>query len=57
MTDERRGLLVDAGRSVMKAYFERAAQAEAEVSFGVGPSEDELKAAKTADNLAMKMLK
>jgi len=57
MTDERRELLVDAGRNVMRAYLLHAAEAEAEVSFGVGPSADDLKAAQTADNLAMKMLK
>ncbi len=57
MTDERRELLVDAGRNVMRAYLLHAAEAEAEVSFGVGPSADDLKAAQTADKLAMKMLK
>jgi predicted acylesterase/phospholipase RssA len=56
MTDERRELLVDAGRNVMRAYLQRAAEAEIEVSFGMGPSEDDLKAQKTADHLAMKML-
>jgi NTE family protein len=57
MTDERRELLVEAGRGVMRAYLERAAQLESEVSFGMGPSEEDQKAAQIADNLAMKMLK
>jgi NTE family protein len=57
MSDERRGLLVEAGRGVMRDYMQRAAQMEEEVSFGVGPSEEEIKALQTADNLAMKMLK
>jgi NTE family protein len=57
MTDERRECLVEAGRGVMREYLKQAAQAEAEVSFGMGPSEDEQKAAQIADNLAMKMLK
>lgn len=57
MTDERRSLLVDAGRNVMRDYMKQATEAEAEVSFGVGPSEEELKAAETADKLAIKMLK
>jgi len=57
MTDERRGLLVEAGRGVMRDYLKRAAEAEAEVSFGMGPSAEDLKAAQTADSLATKMLK
>ena len=56
MTDERRELLVNAGRSVMGAYFEQAVPPEFEVSFGVGESEDDLKAQQTADKTALKML-
>jgi len=56
MTDERRELLVDAGRSVMEAYLEQAVPSEFEVSFGVGASEDELQAQHTADKTALKML-
>ncbi len=56
MTDERRELLVNAGRSVMEAYFEQAVPAEFEVSFGVGVSEDDLQAQQTADKTALKML-
>jgi NTE family protein len=57
MTDERRELLVEAGRGVMRDYLKRAAEMEAEVSFGMGQSEEEQKAAQIADNLATKMLK
>ena len=56
MSDERRELLVEAGRTVMRAYLERAAQAVGEVSFGVGLSAADLAAEQTADKLAMKML-
>jgi NTE family protein len=56
MSDKRRELLVNAGRSVMQAYFERAVPSEFEVSFGVGVSEDDLRAQQTADKTALKML-
>ena len=56
MSDERRELLVEAGRTVMRAYLERAMQAPAEISFGAGLSEAELAAERTADRLALKML-
>ena len=56
MTDERRELLVNAGRAVMKAYFEQAVPAEFEVSFGIGVSEADLQAQQTADKTALKML-
>lgn len=55
MTDERRGLLVNAGREAMKAYFERAAATEV-VSFGVMEDEDAKRGQRTADKLAVKML-
>jgi predicted acylesterase/phospholipase RssA len=56
MTDERRELLVNAGRSVMGVYFEQAVPAEFEVSFGVGVSPDDLQTQQTADKTALKML-
>ena len=56
MTDERRGLLVDAGRAIMEAYLAQAVPSDLEVSFEVGVSEDELKALETADKTALKML-
>jgi predicted acylesterase/phospholipase RssA len=56
MTDERRELLVNAGRSVMQAYFEQPVQAEFEISFGVGENEEDLRAKQTADKTALKML-
>jgi len=56
MTDARRELLVEAGRTVMKAYLEQAALTDSQMSFGIGPSEAELQAQKTADKTAMKML-
>ena len=56
MTDERRQLLVQAGRGAMQAYFAKAPEDLAGVSFGMEPGEDELRAAQTADKLAMKIL-
>jgi len=56
MSDERRELLVEAGRSAMRAYLERTAQAVAPVSFSVEMSAVDLAAVQTADRLAMKML-
>lgn len=56
MTDERRELLVNAGRTVMRDYLERVAQADFEVSFGIGASETEAQAQRTADKTALKML-
>ncbi len=55
MTDERRGLLVNAGREAMKAFFERAAATEV-VSFGVMEGEDAKQGQRTADKLAVRML-
>jgi len=56
MTDERRQLLVQAGHNAMQAYFAKAPEDLAGVSFGMEPGEDELRAAQTADKLAMKIL-
>jgi len=57
MTDERRELLVEAGRSAMQTYFAQPAMAMADISFGVGVGEEEMKAAETADRTALKMLR
>ena len=57
MTDERRDLLVEAGRSSMRAYFDQPMMAMAEVSFGVGAGVEEMKAAEIADKTALKMLR
>jgi len=56
MTDERRELLVNAGRMVMQTYLEQAAVSESQVSFGIGESEADSQAQQTADKTAMKML-
>jgi len=56
MTDARRELLVNAGREAMQAYFERAAATEA-VSFGVMEDADAKRGQRTADRLALRMLK
>jgi hypothetical protein len=56
MGDERRELLVEAGRTVMRAYLEQAAQAVAPVSFSVEMSTVDLAAVQKADKLALKML-
>ena len=55
MPDEKRELLVNAGREAMKAYFESAAQEV--VSFGVMQDPDAQRAQRHADKLALKMLK
>jgi predicted acylesterase/phospholipase RssA len=56
MSDERRELLVEAGRRAMKDYFTRSAQLEAEVSFGMGSFEEAEDTQQKADNIAMKIL-
>jgi predicted acylesterase/phospholipase RssA len=55
MTVARREALVEAGRQVMKAYFDRIAQ-EGPVSFGTGVDEGAIKAQQVADKVAMKIL-
>jgi predicted acylesterase/phospholipase RssA len=52
MSDERRELLVEAGRQAMQAYFDRAV--EAVVSFG--PPGEDYRARRAADRIAQKML-
>jgi len=56
MPDEKRNLLVDAGRVAMKAYFEEAAGRDM-VSFGMKEEHDVGWAQSHADRLALKMLK
>jgi len=53
MSDERRDLLVEAGRQAMQAYFDRAG--EAVVSFGP-PVTSEVDQARAADKIALKIL-
>ncbi len=55
MTDERRELLVNAGRTAMEAYFERPVPVELE-SFDIGATGDDLRAQQTADKTALKIL-
>ncbi len=55
MPDEKRELLVNAGREAMSAYFEAAAQEV--VSFGMREDQDAQRAQRHADKLALKMLK
>ncbi len=54
MSDEKRGLLVQAGRETMKAYFE--SQDFGEVAFGLEGGEDAEELARQADRVARKML-
>lgn len=54
MTDERRELLVAAGRQAMQGYFDQAG--EAVVSFGLPGAGDEERAQRSADKIALKML-
>jgi predicted acylesterase/phospholipase RssA len=54
MSDEKRGLLVQAGRETMKAYFE--SQDFGEVAFGLEGGEGEAELARQADRVARKML-
>ena len=57
MTDERRELLVEAGRQVMKAYFAPPpVQLESEISFGMGESVESADVFLTADKVALKIL-
>jgi NTE family protein len=56
MTDERRELLVDAGRQHMKAYFARSAQLASEVSFGLADLEGAADPQQKADKVALKIL-
>jgi len=56
MTDERRELLVSAGRAAMQTFFERVVPAEFEMSFEMGAAEDDLRAQQTADKTALKIL-
>jgi NTE family protein len=55
MTDERRELLVNAGRDAMTAYFEQAAT-RAAVSFSIMEDQDAQRAQLRADKLALRML-
>jgi len=55
MTDERRELLVNAGREAMTAFFDQAAAREM-VSFSVREEQDTQQAQLKADKLALKML-
>ncbi len=57
MTDERRELLVNAGRTAMQTHFEQAIPEEFELNFGVGASEGDIQAQEMADKTALKMLK
>lgn len=56
MTDERRELLVEAGRQTMKDYFTRSAQLASEISFGMGAFDETSDAQQKADQVAMKIL-
>lgn len=57
MTDERRALLVKAGRETMQTYFESTAVPAAAVSFGVMENEGAERARRAASKLALKRLK
>lgn len=56
MTDERRELLVSAGRQAMKDYFAPPVHLESEISFGMGESGGPADALQTADKVAFKIL-
>ncbi len=56
MTDERRELLVDAGRQHMKDYFTRSAQLASDVSFGLADLEGAADPQQKADKVALKIL-
>ena len=57
MTDERRELLVEAGRQVMKAYlFLHLSNSKSEISFGMGKSVETADVFLTADKVALKIL-
>lgn len=56
MTDERRELLVDAGRQHMKDYFTRSAQLASDVSFGLADLEGAADPQLKADKVALKIL-
>ncbi len=55
MSDERRGLLVEAGCATMRAYFENQDLA-GPVSFGLGDAEGERPITRQADRVALRML-
>jgi predicted acylesterase/phospholipase RssA len=56
MTDERRGLLVEAGRQAMKDYFAPPVHLESDISFGMGELAGTADALQTADKVALKIL-
>jgi predicted acylesterase/phospholipase RssA len=56
MTDERRDLLVEAGRRAMNTYFAPPARLDADLSFGIGELSGPADASQTADKVALKML-
>jgi predicted acylesterase/phospholipase RssA len=56
MTDERRALLVTAGRDAMQAYLDRQPAAPEAVSFGLMASEAADPARRAVDKLALKRL-
>ena len=56
MTDERRALLVDAGRQAMKNYFAPPVHLESDISFGMGESAGTAEVLQTADKVALKIL-
>ncbi len=56
MSDERRELLVEAGRQHMKDYLARSAQLASEVSFGLADMEGAADPQQKADKVALKIL-
>jgi predicted acylesterase/phospholipase RssA len=56
MTDERRELLVDAGRQAMQNYFAPPVHLESDISFGMGESAGSADMLQTADKVALKIL-
>lgn len=56
MTDERRELLVDAGRRAMKDYLTPPLHPESDISFGLGELAETADVLQTADKVALKIL-
>jgi hypothetical protein len=56
MTDERRELLVDAGRRAMKDYLTPPSHPESDISFGLGELAETADVLQTADKVALKIL-